>query len=289
MAISNLNFVARNISLGPSTWYGLGGAAEYLATPRSVAELATLVRLCGEEGIPLRVLGGGTNLLISDNGVEGVVTRLSSPAFDRTNFVGSHVTAGAGGRLEALIARTVRLGLGGLEGLTGIPGTIGGALRGNSGTRLGEIASRVTRVALMDAAGKIVVRERSDIAYGYRRSDLHGIILAGQFQLEPEDSGILAARRRSNWRQKKERQPMGARSAGCVFKNPPEIPAGELIEQAGWKGVKVGGARVSDLHANFIIADRDATTHDIFRLIDMIRTSISERFGIGLDPEIDCW
>jgi UDP-N-acetylmuramate dehydrogenase len=289
MAFEDLPYVRKLVPLATTTSFGLGGPAEYFATPRSVSELAVLVRRCHEMGVLLRVLGGGTNILVADAGVGGVVVRLSSPALTRIEISGTRVVAGTGAKLEGLISATVRKGLAGLETLSGIPGTVGGALRGNSGTRYGEIASVLSRVTLMDAAGAIRERERREIAYGYRKSDLGGVIIAGEFPLKPEDPGTLGARRRSYWKQKKASQPLGARSAGCVFKNSARMPAGMLIERAGWKGVKVGGARVSDVHANFIVTDPGASSRDVARLIELIRRSVSARFGVDLEQEVVLW
>jgi UDP-N-acetylmuramate dehydrogenase len=291
MRILKFDFVTRHAPLGELTWFGLGGRAEYLATPRSVNELGALVRRCSEIGVPLRVLGKGSNVLVGEDGVEGVVVRLSSPAFTYDDISGTRVLAGAGLLLQTLVSRTVRCGLGGLETLTGIPGTLGGALRGNSGTREGEIAGTLSRLILMTTTGEVVGLERRKIQYGYRKCQLDEgmIIIAGEFILEPIDHGWLVNRRRSLREQRKRNQPRGERTVGCVFKNPDGISAGELIEKAGLKGVGIGGAHVSDVHANFIIAKRGASTTSVLQLMGLIRREVSSQFGVILETEVVLW
>ncbi len=277
--------------LAPLTWFRIGGPAAFLARPVTVEELVALLRRARELDLPARVLSGGSNILVADEGFAGLVIHLESPVFSDVKIEGHRVEAGAAVPLTALISQTARAGLAGLEVLTGIPGTVGGALRGNSGGRQGAIGNFVRRTTVMDVAGEIHVRERDDLLFGYRTSALdEPVILSSAFELEPEDPEAVVKRMRRVWIIKKENQPYGHQSSGCIFKNPsPEISAGALVEQAGLKGLRVGGAEVSDRHANFIVAHHGATAADVRRLIDRIRAQVADHSGYDLELQINLW
>lgn len=277
--------------LAPHTWFRLGGPAEALARPRNVEELAALLRHCRAEQIPYRVLGGGSNVLVRDAGVRGVVIHLESPAFSDVVIRGQRIEAGTAVPLTALISQTARAGLAGLETLTGIPGTVGGALRGNAGGRQGAVGQFVRRAIVVDPAGEVQVRERDDLSFTYRHSNLdEPVILSAEFELEADDPEAVVKRMRRIWIVKKENQPYGHQSSGCIFKNPaPDISAATLIEQGGLKGARVGGAEVSDRHANFIVAQPGATAADVLALIDQIRRRVWEQFGYELELQIQVW
>ncbi len=276
--------------LAECTRFKLGGTAEYFAEPNSVEELAALVRRCCEEEVPVRVLGGGSNVLVRNEGVSGVVVRLSAPAFSEIAVDGQSINTSGGTKLATLISRAVREGLSGLETLVGIPGTVGGALHGNSGTHGGDIGQWTSRATIMTRAGEILQRERDDLVFAYRQSSLDElVILNAEFQLEEDDPEQLVKSMQKQWIVKKASQPMSHQNAGCIFKNPRGMSAGLLIEQAGLKGVKVGGAEVSQQHANFIIAHEGATSQDVLRLIDTVRSQVAERLGIELENEIEIW
>jgi UDP-N-acetylmuramate dehydrogenase len=276
--------------LGPHTWFGLGGPAEYFADPNTVDELASLVRRCREEGIAVRVLGGGSNLLVRDEGVSGMIVRLAAPVFNDIKVSMHTLTAGGGARLGHVVSMAVREGLSGLEPLVGIPGTLGGALRGNAGSHGGDVGQWVARATTMTRDGEIVVRQRSDLVFSYRQSNLDELVILGcEFELEREDPQELTKRMQKNWIVKKAGQPLGHQSTGCIFKNPRGISAGMLIEQAGMKQARVGGAEVSDRHANFIVAEPDATSRDVMELIEQIRLAVTERLGVELELEIEIW
>jgi UDP-N-acetylmuramate dehydrogenase len=277
--------------LAPQTWFRLGGPAAFLARPRNVSEVVALIRRAGEVDVPVRVLGGGSNVLVDDKGFPGLVIHLESPAFSDVAIEGRSVIAGAAVPLTALISQTARAGLTGLEALTGIPGTVGGALRGNSGGRQGAIGTYVKRVTVVDDSGELLTREQEDLRFEYRSSDLdEPIILTAVFELETEDPEVVVRRMRRIWIIKKENQPYGHQSSGCIFKNPsPEISAGMLVERAGMKGERVGGAEVSDRHANFIIAHPGATSADVLTLIDLVREKVRQQFGHDLELQIKIW
>jgi UDP-N-acetylmuramate dehydrogenase len=277
--------------LAPHTWFRIGGPAAYLARPRDAAEVVGLIRVCRASEIPFRVLGGGSNVLVRDEGFPGLVIHLESPAFSDVTIERGKVEAGSAVPLTALISQTARAGLAGLEVLTGIPGTVGGALRGNSGGRQGAIGTFVRRVTVVDDSGEISVREREDLRFEYRSSDLdEPIILSAQFELEPEDPEVVVRRMRRIWIIKKENQPYGHQSSGCIFKNPaPELSAGILIERAGLKGQRIGGAEISDRHANFIVAQPGTRSSDVLELIDLVRQKVREQFGHELELQMKIW
>jgi UDP-N-acetylmuramate dehydrogenase len=277
--------------LAPLTWFRLGGPAAFLARPGSVEELAALLNRARELGLPARILSGGSNVLVRDEGVPGLVIHLESPLFSDVKIEGSRVHVGAAVPLTALISQTARAGLAGLEVLTGIPGTVGGSLRANSGGRQGAIGTTVRRATVLDDSGTIQVRERDEIAFGYRTSDLdEPVIVSAEFELEPEDPETVVKRMRRIWIIKKENQPYGHQSSGCIFKNPaPEISAGALIEQAALKGLRIGGAEVSDRHANFIVAQPGTKSADVLSLIDQIKTRVHDQTGFDLELQINIW
>ncbi len=276
--------------LAQHTWFRLGGPAEYFAEPRNIDELQALVRRCAEEGIQIRLLGGGSNVLVRDEGVPGMVVALTESAFGAIKAAGRVITAASGAKLGHLISVAVREGLAGLEPLVGIPGTVGGALHGNAGSRGGDIGQWTCHATVMTRSGEIQQRERDDLTFAYRESSLDElVILEGKFELEQEDPEELTKRMQKHWIVKKANQPLGHQSAGCIFKNPRGMSAGMLIDQAGLKGSRVGGAEVSDLHANFIVADASATSQDVLRLIDLVRSRVAERLGVELETEIEIW
>lgn len=277
-------------TLAPHTWFRIGGPAEYFAEPTTVDELAALVRRLHENEIPTRLLGGGSNVLVRDEGVPGMVIRLSAPAFAETSIQGRKITAGGGVKLGQLISTSVREGLAGLEALVGIPGTLGGALHGNAGSRAGDIGQWTCRATVMTRTGEIIERGRDDLTFAYRESSLDElVILSGQFELDQEDSEELTKRMQKHWIVKKANQPLGHQCAGCIFKNPRGMSAGMLIDQAGLKGTRVGGAEVSDVHANFIVANEGASSQDVLRLIELVRSRVTERLGVDLETEIEVW
>jgi UDP-N-acetylmuramate dehydrogenase len=284
-------FVKPGEPLAPLTWFGLGGPAEFLARPRGLEDLVALLRRCRLEGIPARILAGGSNVLVRDEGVSGVVVHLESPAFADVTIEGTGVEAGAAVPLTALISQTARAGLAGLENLTGIPGTVGGAVRGNSGDRQGTVGAYVRGAVVLDDELEVRERTADELSFGYRWSNLdEPVILAARFELERDDPEAVVRRMRRVWIVKKENQPYGHQPSGCIFKNPtPEQSAAVLIERAGMKGARSGGAEVSDRHSNFIVAHPGATAADVLDLMEQIRVRVLEQFGTELEPQIHVW
>ncbi len=284
------DIVKRDEPLAAHTYFRLGGPAEFFARPRSIDELAALVTRCRQDDVPLHMLGGGCNLLVRDEGVKGVVVKLDHESFCGIKIRGNLVDAGAGALLSTVITKTAKAELGGFEVLVGIPGTIGGSLRMNAGGRAGDIGQFTGLVTVMDWKGTVHVRRRDELEFSYRETNLdEPVVLAGQFELEPVNPEEIIKRMRKIWITKKASQPLGFQSAGCIFKNTRGLSAGLLIEQTGLKGTKVGGAEVSERHANFIVAGDGCTARDVLRLVDLVRSRVAEKFGVELELEIKVW
>jgi UDP-N-acetylmuramate dehydrogenase len=272
------------------TWFKLGGPAEFLAEPHSVEQFADLVRRCRDEAMPVRMLGGGSNVLVRGEGVAGVVIRLDGDTFAEVRTNRPHLYAGGGAILGHVISAAVREGLGGLEHMVGVPGTVGGALHGNAGSHGTDIGQWTCRATLMTREGEIIERQRDELVFAYRQSNLDElVILEAQFALEEDDSEQLTKRMQKQWIIKKASQPMADLSAGCIFKDLRGTSAATLIEQAGLKGAKLGAAEVSQQHANFIIAHEGSTSHDVVALIDLVRDEVTRRLGVELELEIEIW
>lgn len=299
----NLRYEAE-APLAPLTWYGVGGPAAILAHPSSVQQLGELVRRCKERGVPVYALGSGANLLVADEGVDGVVIQLDEPAFKQVRYDGNIVTAGAGYDLMELTLQTTKRGLSGLEVMAGIPASVGGAVRMNAGGAFGEIGPCVRRVEVMSDAGQVYSRDRDDLVFSYRKSNIVApFILGVEFELREDDPEYLRKRVKEIFLYKKTTQPMAERSAGCAFKNPkhgvgeteeenasqPLPSAGALVDRAGLKGHRVGGAEVSDKHANFIFTHEGCTASDILRLMEHVQKTVHEKFGIELQREVVVW
>jgi UDP-N-acetylmuramate dehydrogenase len=280
----------RDMPLAPYTWLKVGGPAQFLMEPRNPDELAAVIRWCFENELPVRVLGGGSNILVRDEGVSGVVLRILGEAFTRVEVDGHILRAGAGALLSHVISQAVNAGLAGLETLIGIPGTVGGALHGNAGTRHGDIGQAVRSVTVLTGKGDKFVRTEDELTFSYRQSSVNELaILEAEFELTPEDADEIAHRMRKLWIMKKAAQPLSFQSAGCIFKNPRGLSAGALIEQAGLKGTRIGQCEVSDRHANFLVTHGGAGSGDVLRLIDVVRTKVTEAHGVELELEIQVW
>ncbi len=276
--------------LAMHTWFQLGGPAQYFADPADPDQLIALVIRCREEDLPIRILGRGSNLLVRDEGVPGMVIRLVAPPFVKIDIDGDCLVAGGGAKLGRAITTAVHHGLTGLETLIGIPGTLGGALHGNAGTQSGDIGQWTAQATVLTATGEVFTRERDALDFAYRRSSLDQlVILEARLQLDEDDPEELTRRMQKHWIVRKAAQPMGHQCAGCVFKNPRGASAGELIEDAGLKGTRIGGAVVSDRHANFIVAEPECTSQDVLRLIELVHDQVHDRLGIELERELEIW
>lgn len=285
------------------TWFGVGGRADRLAAPASIDDL----RRCVDADPALRVLGDGANLLVDDAGVGELVVALSAPGFTGVRWPESprdaRVVAGAGANLPRMLIEAARRGLAGLEGLGGIPATLGGAVVMNAGGRFGQIADAVQRVHAVDRSGGLHAIERGEIDFGYRRSGLDDLIITGvELRLSRDEPARVRDRLRDVMAYKKATQPLGERSAGCAFRNPTlqrDIPgvgragervsAGRTIDLAGCKGVRVGGAGVSEAHGNFLVARPGASARDVIGLMELVERRVMDAFGLALEREVVIW
>ena len=276
--------------MAPYTWLKVGGPAQMFFTPRNVDELQAVVEFCRDEEIFVRLFGGGSNLLVRDEGVSGAVIHLINGGFDDISIEGNIVRAGGGALLSHVVSQSVSAGLAGMDSLVGIPGTVGGAVSGNAGGRTGDIGQFIKSVDVLTAGGERFTRTEDELSFGYRHSSVNELaVLNVEFELSPGDPTEITRRMRTHWIMKKESQPLGFQSAGCIFRNPRGLHAGALIEQAGLKGTRIGGCEVSDRHANFLITHEGATSDDVLRLIDLIRTKVHETHGLDLETEIRIW
>jgi len=268
----------------------IGGPATYFVQPENVEQLADVVKRCREHEVPIHVLGSGANLLIDDAGVKGAVVSLRQGEFTATRFNEIGVRAEAGADMGKLVLRCVREGQTGLEGLTGIPGTVGGCVKMNAGGAFGDIGSAIESVEVMNDSGDIFTRYRDDLAFAYRSTNISAkFILGAQFRLSEDDPQRILRQVKQIWIYKKNSQPLAHRNAGCVFKNPRGMSAGALIDKAGLKGKRVGGANVSEKHANFILADAGTRASDVLKLINTIRETVYKRSEVYLELELEVW
>ena len=282
--------VQENVSLAPLTWYRIGGPARYLVRPQDPEQLRQLTRRCVENGVRVLVLGRGANLLVADEGVDAAVFKLDAPYWEQFSAAGSTLTAHSGADMQAVARYCVRHGLGGLECMAGIPGTVGGCVRGNAGGKFGEIGANVSRVSVMSADGETFDRTRDDLVFSYRKSNIAAtFILSVQFELDPENPDDLVKKFKEIWMFKKNSQPLNTKNAGCIFKNPPGQSAGALIDQAGLKGTTIGNAQISPLHANFISAAPGCRADDILHLIELIEKTVQQVHQVTLQREVVIW
>jgi UDP-N-acetylmuramate dehydrogenase len=273
--------------LARHTSYRIGGPADLLALPDGADELAAVIRACRETGVPCTLLGAGSNLLVGDGGMPGVVVKLG-PGFRQVTWHGARVVAGAAVLLGKLARAAVARGLGGLEEAEGIPGTVGGAVVMNAGAYGWEAGDVLASIDGVDDLGRVVTLGRGDLAFRYRRTELPAglIVTSAAFELRPDDAATLAARLAAVRERRVASQPHGASNAGSIFKNPDGDHAGRLIEAVGLKGYRVGGARVSERHANFFVNDGGATATDVQALMFEAQRRVWERSGVWLEPEI---
>lgn len=284
------HIVRENEPIAQFTWLRLGGPAKYFAEPTSTDELKSLVTRCRDANLPVRVLGGGSNVLVPDEGFAGLVIHLAAPAFGAISVKGTTLTAGGGAKLSHVISTAVREGLSGLESLVGIPGTVGGALRTNAGASGSDIGQVTCRATVMTRAGEIVVNEGSDLRFAYRQSSLDElVIIDADFGLIREDVDTLTKRMQKLWIVQKSVQPQGNLNVGCIFQDVGGISASSLIEQAGFKSIQVGQAMISDLNANFVVVQPNAKSRDVIELVERLRNGVAERLGIALEAQLEVW
>lgn len=270
-----------------TTWR-IGGPADLLAIPESIEQIMSLISLAREHGIPYFVLGRGSNLLVGDGGVRGLLIQLGD-AFSRLDIIGRELQALAGRSLVSAAHVAIKHGLSGLEFAALIPGTVGGAVVMNAGAHGSEMKNVVSSVQLLTPAGQVVDRSVEELEFGYRHSVLRDsgeIVLSVRFMLAPGDvEEMLAKVKEWSWR-RQSTQPLSYPSCGSVFRNPPGDYAARLIEAAGLKGMRIGDAMISDQHANFIVNLGHARASDVMALIQMAQDRVKEQFGVELILEV---
>ncbi len=282
--------VKSQVSLAPFTRLKIGGVADFVAEPETVEQLSKLILACKREKLPLRVLGGGANVLIREQRVPGVIVRLVTPAFTNIEITGKVVKAGGGANLADVVAQTCQQGLAGFESLVGISATVGGALRTNAGDKLGEVSEPVLRVHVLDDAGQVGKRERSEIRFGDHVSDLDDpVILSVEFALENDLPDSITKRMRRAWVYRKAEEPLGFTAAVRVFKNLPSKSAASLIVKANLRQARFGAAEVHFRNPNYIIVSEGATSADVLGLVTMLRDKVKTDTGILLEQELKVW
>jgi UDP-N-acetylmuramate dehydrogenase len=289
--------VRRDVTLGPFTSFRVGGPADWFIETRSADEVIAALGLARSAGMPITVLGGGSNMLVSDAGVRGLVIRMRGGTIQP--IARGRVQADAAVSMNGLVRWTIHHGYAGLEAWAGTPGTVGGAIFGNahfSGRLIGDLVESVRVVSL---EGTLTELRHDEMAFGYDRSRLQEtgeVMLSATFRVGVGDAGALRATARESLAYRKRTQPLDTRNAGCVFQNPDpardRVPAGipwsagALVDRAGLKGAVEGAARVSPAHGNFIVNEGGATAGEIRRLIDRCRDEVRARFGVELRDEI---
>lgn len=283
--------VKYGIPMKDLTSLSLGGPADLFVTPAEPLSLRNIIAMLDKENIPFVVLGAGTNILVRDGGIEGAV--ISTKAFKRIEVLKEdngevEIFVEAGVPWQKLVNYCKDKGYSGIEGLTGIPGTVGGAICGNAGANGYETKDVLTSVAIMNEQGKLDRFKAEGLGFDYRSSDIttNDVVLSANLKLKKDDKETVSRKTEDFFRKKKERQPLSAKSAGCVFKNTGGASAGKLIDEAGCKGMKIGDIEVSTLHANFFINRGKGTASEFIRLMDEVAGIVQKKFGMSLEPEI---
>lgn len=270
--------------------FKIGGPAGFFIEPYDIADLKLLITSAKKYKIPLLVIGRGSNILISDKGVKGIVLQLNSAFFRRIFIKRGCLEAGSGVLLRQLIKASQEHGLSGVEFLAGIPGTVGGALTMNAGSRGRNIGDLVQKVTVIDYSGNIKILSKKDIKFEYRKSSLAKyIILSACIKLIKKNKKEIEDTIKKYLEHRRNTQDTSLPNAGCIFKNPHQESAGRLIDLCGLKGKVIGGASVSWRHANFILNRKCALARDVIKLMGLIKNRVKHKFNIDLEPEIKIW
>lgn len=276
--------------LSHHTWLGIGGQARYFCEPIDVETLGRVVVRCRDAALPIRVIGGGSNVLVPTGGFAGMVIRLSAPAFCGIEVERPFISAGAGAKLVHFVSAAVQAGLSGLETLVDVPGTVGGAVVRNAGGRGADIGERVREVRVMTADGRVEIRSGDRLAFASRWSNLDDAIVIGcRLELDEEDPELLTKRMQKQWIVGRSTQPGGTRHVAMMFKDPLGTTAESLVTQAGARDLRIGGATVYAAHPNYVVAGSDCTSDDVRGLVEAVRRQVRDRLGVELAPQIEVW
>lgn len=286
----NIGKVKRNEPLSQHTTMKIGGPADLFIEPSSLENIQKVMNLIKERQLPWRAIGRGSNLLVSDKGIEGVVIRLGS-GLNHLSINESTITVGGGHSLVSLSTLISKRGLSGLEFASGIPGSVGGAVYMNAGAHGSDISKILTRAHILFEDGSIEWLSNDEMEFTYRTSVLQkkrpGVVLEAEFKLTMGDRTAIVSKMQKNKDYRKETQPWNFPCAGSIFRNPLPNYAGKLIEEAGLKGFQIGGAKISEMHGNFIVNAGNATAKDVLDLIQYIKDKILHLYGIKMETEVE--
>jgi len=281
------NEIMIDVEMKNHIYFKVGGPADIFLTPKSVEQLAETVKICRENNIPYFIIGNGSNLLVKDGGMRGVVIALTK--LNKIQSKGNFIKADAGVLLKDVSDKAVENSLTGFEFACGIPGSVGGAVFMNAGAYGGEIKNVILEAEVMDNEGNIIVLSKDELELGYRTSKVmkeNLIVISAIFQLELGEKEVIESRVEELTRKREEKQPLEYPSAGSTFKRPEGYFAGKLIQDAGLKGYSIGGAAVSEKHSGFVINKNGATAKDILDLIKYVQQEVYKQFGVELHTEV---
>ncbi len=280
--------IREGVPLAPLSHIRIGGPAAVFLEPWAEEDVALTVRVCKEHGLPLHVLGGGSNLLIADSGVDGFVLHLER--WNRVVKDGRRLTAQAGASLPSLLRRSKEAKLSGLEGLIGIPAQVGGAVAMNAGTHVATTFDRLVSISIVDEEGMLRTLERDQFGPGYRNGNLGDVVVTdATFELDQGRAPSVDTEMEDLLRRRNATQPVTQRSVGCIFKNPEGESAGRMIQEAGLMGVAAGDIEVSTKHANYFVNRGHGSAAEVMELVERVRSRVRENTGIELQLEIKLW
>ncbi len=276
--------------LAPYSWLRTGGIARYFAEPTTENELVSLVSLCKSRDLSVKLLGGGSNILVASEVVDAMVVHLSAAAFTEISVEGSRVTASGGAKLVQLLSTAAREGLSGLESLAGIPGTVAGALKTNAGTHNDDIGQWTRAVKVLTRDGDVIVRDGDHLRFSYRESSLNElVILEGVFDLKTIDSVEVTKRTQTQWILKKAQQPRGASGTICMFRDHGGVTAESLIESSGLKGATSGAASLSDACSNYLELKEGGSVDSAVSLLNHVQAEVEAQTGVALVRQVEVW
>ncbi|MEW6101426.1 MAG: UDP-N-acetylmuramate dehydrogenase [Candidatus Omnitrophota bacterium] len=277
-------------ALKDKTTFRIGGCARFFAEPENGRELKDLLICARKNNLPVFILGSGSNILVNDKGVRGLVLRLNSPFFRKIKCQRNFIESASGVKIKELILKSYNNGLSGFEFLAGIPGTTAGALAMNAGSWGRSIGELAEEVKVMDYSGREKLIKKKGIRFGYRNSSLSKyIILGARFKLNKEKKAKIKENISGFLARRFQMQDLSFPNAGCIFRNPPQEHAGRLIDLCGLKGKKAGGAVISSKHGNFILNKGQASCSDVLSLMNLAKKKVKKKFNISLAPEIKIW
>ncbi len=285
-----LHLVRTDEPLGPLVWLGIGGPARYFAEPVEPDDVQKLIRAANESDLPVRILGGGSNLLVRESGFDGLVISMSGPATSGIEITGNKMTVGAGAKLSHAVIKAVGAGLGGVEHLVGIPGTVGGAVVGNASSDGRDIGSVVESVTVLERSGELRTLTQEQAGFSHRKSSLVGLaILSVTFDLESADVTALTKRMQKLWIGRNASRPSEEPRIAMPFVEPDEMSVSDLLHQVGLAGVREGEVSIDTQHPQFLIARSGATSEQCMKLIERVREQVLLQTGIDLQLDLQIW